>query len=146
MTPEVLLFILRLAGAVLLLGFFGVIAWLIYQDIRVASASLAAQERSYGHLLITACESGEPAVGTRFPLLPVTSIGRSSNNTIVVEDGYASSQHSLISRRGDLWWLEDLGSRNGTLLNELPLTETAVISPGDIITIGETKLKIEIDS
>nr|MBP6804905.1 FHA domain-containing protein [Chloroflexota bacterium] len=41
-------------------------------------------------------------------------------------------------------WLEDLGSRNGTLLNGAPLVETAVISAGDVITIGGTDLKVEL--
>jgi pSer/pThr/pTyr-binding forkhead associated (FHA) protein len=37
-----------------------------------------------------------------------------------------------------------LGSRNGTLLNDLPLKEAAVITTGDIITIGSTQLKVEL--
>jgi pSer/pThr/pTyr-binding forkhead associated (FHA) protein len=45
--------------------------------------------------------------------------------------------------RGQQWWLEDLNSRNGTLLNDVPLHEATVVSPGDIITIGSTHLKIE---
>ena len=74
----------------------------------------------------------------------MTSIGRSSNNVIVLDDGYTSGQHSLITRRGKLWWLEDLASRNGTLLNDAVLTETAVLSTGDVITIGNIKLKLEL--
>jgi hypothetical protein len=37
-----------------------------------------------------------------------------------------------------------LGSRNGTLLNGMPLTETAVVSSGDMITIGTVQLKVEL--
>jgi pSer/pThr/pTyr-binding forkhead associated (FHA) protein len=144
MNPEIILLLLRLAGAAVLLAFFGLIGWYIYQDVGFASAALAAQSQPLGGLIVVENPAGLPAVGTRYPLLPVTSIGRSSSNVIVLDDGYTSGQHSLINRRGELWWLEDLGSRNGTLLNDALLAETAVLSAGDIITIGNIKLKLEL--
>ncbi|MCP4422864.1 MAG: FHA domain-containing protein [Chloroflexi bacterium] len=144
MTLELTLFLLRLLSAVVLLAFFGLIGWFVYRDTAVTIQSLAAGARSLGHLVVVANEKESPAIGTRFPLLPVTGIGRASGNTIVLDDDYVSSRHSLIARRGDLWQLEDLGSRNGTLLNGIVLTETAVISPGDLITIGNVQLKLEI--
>lgn len=144
MTSEVMLFLLRLLGALLLLGFLGVIAWLIYRDLRTTAAVLAEQERHQGHLRVIAAENGNLAVDALLPLLPVTSIGRASSNTIVLDDHYASSEHVLITRRSGQWWLEDLNSRNGTLLNEVTLQgAAAVVSAGDIITIGNTQLKVE---
>jgi hypothetical protein len=156
MTPELLLLLLRLLGAGLLLGFLLVIAWLIYQDMRLMALALAEQERAHGQLRLIAdgatavtgrsdlIGAGNLATEALYPLLPVTSIGRATNNTIVLDDDYASGEHVLITRRGHLWWLEDLGSRNGTLLNDLPLKEAAVITTGDIITIGSTQLKVEL--
>jgi putative membrane protein len=79
-----------------------------------------------------------------FPLLPITTIGRASSNTIVLDNGYVSTEHVLITRRGDQWWLEDMGSRNGTLLNGVELGESAVISVGDVIGIGQTQFKVEL--
>ena len=144
MSPEIVLLLLRLASAAVLLAFFGFIGWAIYQDVRLTSAALAAQSQPLGRLIVVENQAGTPAVGTRYPLLPVTSIGRSSSNVIVLDDGYSSGKHSLITRRGELWWLEDLASRNGTLLNDAPLTETAVLSTGDMITIGNINLKLEL--
>jgi hypothetical protein len=149
MTPELLLLLLRLLGAGLLLGFLLVIAWLIYQDMRLMALALAEQERAHGQLRLiangaTAQQGSALTTESLYPLLPVTSIGRATNNTIVLDDDYASGEHVLITRRGNLWWLEDLGSRNGTLLNDLPLKEAAVITTGDIITIGSTQLKVEL--
>jgi pSer/pThr/pTyr-binding forkhead associated (FHA) protein len=92
---------------------------------------------------VVANESETPAIDTVFPLLPVTSIGRSAGNTIVLVDGYSSSEHALISRRNGQWYLQDQGSRNGTLLNDVPVADTAVVSAGDIIAIGGTRLKVE---
>ncbi|MCZ7666030.1 MAG: FHA domain-containing protein [Chloroflexi bacterium] len=75
---------------------------------------------------------------------PLTSIGRAPSSTIVLDYTFISQEHALLMERGGQWWLEDLGSRNGTLLNGAPLTETAVVSSGDIITIGEVQLKLEL--
>ncbi len=145
MAPELLLFILRLLGAAVLLAFFGLIGWFIYRDMAVTMESLAAQARPFGHLAVVVNETENPAVGTRYPLLPVTGIGRASTNTIILDDGYVSGQHCLIARRGELWQVEDLGSRNGTLLNGVALAETAVIAPGDVLTVGNIQLKLEIE-
>ena len=78
MTPELSLLILRLLGAAVLLAFFGLIGWFIYRDMHVTMESLAAQARPFGHLVVVVNETENPAVGTRYPLLPVTGIGRSS--------------------------------------------------------------------
>ena len=144
MTLPVVLLLLRWVSALALLGFLAMIAWLIYRDMETTADMLAQQGQTHGHLRVVATEQEQPAVGTLYPLLPVTSIGRSAGNTIVLDDGYVSGEHALITHRGRHWWLEDLNSRNGTLLNETPLTETAVISSGDIIGIGSTRLKVEL--
>ena len=81
---------------------------------------------------------------TAFPLHPLTSIGRAQSATIVIDDSYVSQEHALLTARGGQWWLEDLSSRNGTLLNGVLLAETAVVSSGDIITIGSVQLKVEL--
>ena len=143
MNMALILLLLRFLSAVLLLGFLLLIVWLIYQDMRTTTAVLASQKQPQGFLRLIANESGTQAINTTYPLLPVTSIGRAISSTIVLDNHYVSSAHALITRRHSQWWLEDLGSRNGTLLNDLPLSEATVVSPGDVITIGDTKLKIE---
>ena len=144
MTPELILFIFRIVSGLLLLGFLGGIAWLIYRDMQVTTAAIAEQERPYGRLRIIANEAEVPAVDTTFPLLPITSIGRAASNSVVLPDGYASAEHALITRRQGQWWIEDQGSRNGTLLNDVRLAGTAVISAGDVIAVGGTVLKLEL--
>ncbi len=144
MTPELILLIFRVLSGLLLLAFLGALAWLIYRDMQVTALALQEQERPYGRLRIIANEVALPAVNTIYPLLPITSIGRAASNTIVLPDGFASAEHALITRREGKWWLEDRGSRNGTLLNEAVLEGTAVISAGDMIAIGGTVLKLEL--
>ena len=138
MDVTLVLFGLRLLGAAVLLVFMLVMGWLVYGEMRSSTAVLqtANQPRGLLHMLNS---DQEP-----FPLLPLTRLGRAPSNAIVVDDGFTSSEHALIVLRGQRWWLEDLESRNGTLLNDVPLTEPAVISAGDVVTIGQTRFKVEI--
>lgn len=143
MADGFMLFVLRLLGGILLFAFLAALAWLVYLDLRHDAVAMRAGQRSLGHLRVIASTADTAAAGTIFPLLPLTRIGRANSNTIVLEDSFVSAEHALLSRREQQWWLEDLGSRNGTLLNDLPLEEAAVVSAGDVITIGGIALKIE---
>lgn len=147
MDPAVLLLLLRLLAALVLLAFLGVIGWLIYQDMQLTRELWAERGRAYGVLRVVGGDqgNGRPADGL-YPLRPVTSIGRASANTIVLEDDYVSNEHAMLMLRGRQWWLEDLNSRNGTLLNDVRLDAPTVVSPGDVITIGNTRLKLEFSA
>lgn len=144
MTLTIVLFLLRLLSAAVLIAFVGVAMWYMARDMRLTAASLQAQARPQGVLTVIGTEVVGLYVGQQFPLLPVTGIGRNPSNTIVLEDEYTSGEHVLISLRNSRWWVEDLNSRNGTLLNGQALTDTAVVSSGDIVTIGSTILKLEL--
>lgn len=143
MSEADLLLLLRYLGAILLLGFLAAAFWFIIQDMQMSAAALSERQQEHVFLRVLVGDAAALIPDTLFPLTPVTSLGRSSGNTIVVDDGYASAEHALITLRGHHWWLEDLGSRNGTLLNDLPVNEATVLSVGDIITIGDTQLKFE---
>lgn len=147
MDPAFLLLLLRLLAALLLLAFLGVISWLIYRDIRATRDLLAARGRAYGVLRIVeeGGGNGRPSDGV-YPLRPVTSIGRASANTVVLDDDYVSNEHAMLMLRGRQWWLEDLNSRNGTLLNDVRLDTPTIITPGDVITIGNTRLRMELSA
>jgi hypothetical protein len=144
MEPQVVLFLLRLAGAALLLLFLGAIGWFIYRDVQMAAQTVPEAQRSYGSLRVIASESGNLPEGSEFPLSPVMGIGRSASNAVVVEDDYVSGEHALLSLRGSQWWLEDLNSRNGTLLNDVVLDSPVVVAMGDVVTIGNTRFKLEL--
>ncbi|HEU4867300.1 MAG TPA: DUF3662 and FHA domain-containing protein [Actinomycetota bacterium] len=68
------------------------------------------------------------------------TLGRSSSNGIVVDDPNASRAHCQLSRKDGEWWLTDLGSTNGTLVNEAMIKERR-LSSGDRIKIGATELE-----
>ena len=140
---NIALFVFRLLSAALLLTLVGGMAYLIYRDMRLNAALLAAQQTAVGKLRVITSD-GDVAVGTIYPLLPLTSIGRAASSNITLTDNFASGEHALITRRGQLWQVEDLGSRNGTLLNGVKLEEKTAVSPGDVIAIGGTEFKFEL--
>lgn len=143
MSPDVVLLLLRIVSTLLLLLFLGVMAWLIFQEMRLTRAVLADRRRHHGRIRATTAEEVGDGQQLVFPLSPVTSIGRASSNSVVLDDDYVSNEHALLHLRGQQWWLEDLNSRNGTLLNGVRLTEATVVGPGDVIVIGNMQLRVE---
>ena len=67
------------------------------------------------------------------------TMGRTSSNEIVLADANASREHARISRRQDGWWIVDLGSTNGTLVNEVLVKERR-LRDGDTIRVGSTQM------
>lgn len=145
MSTDVVLLALRAIAAALLLGFLGAIFWVLWRDFRASASTLAEGRRQRGRLVVMRGPDGATGATKSFPLLPLTSLGRSPTNTIVLDDTFCSQEHALVTRRGGQWWLEDRNSSNGTLLNDEPVREPVVVSTGDVIGIGQILLKVELE-
>jgi pSer/pThr/pTyr-binding forkhead associated (FHA) protein len=141
---DILLLVLRVLLAISLYVFLAAVLIMVWRDLRQTTAGRETIRRS-GQLIVLQTADEAIEVGTAFPLQVITSIGRSSSNTITISDNYASSQHALLSWRESQWWLEDQGSRNGTLLNDTRVTEPTIVSTGDVIHVGHTQLKLELE-
>jgi diguanylate cyclase (GGDEF)-like protein len=77
------------------------------------------------------------SVGTRFELdRPVFRIGRGTGNDLALEEENVSRSHARIEARGDRWILMDVGSTNGTMLNDRRLVGYGELRLGDRIKIG----------
>ncbi|HEY9791144.1 MAG TPA: FHA domain-containing protein [Candidatus Obscuribacterales bacterium] len=83
----------------------------------------------------------------RYPLTQsVSKIGRDKANTISLQnDSYVSRHHAWVLFIKGSYWVEDLGSTNGTLLNGEVLSERKQIFPGDRIKLGRTELVFELN-
>jgi pSer/pThr/pTyr-binding forkhead associated (FHA) protein len=132
-----------LLAAALLLAFFGFIAWLIYRDIKLVTRAGQRDSEVFGRLRVRLPDSEPETYGREYPLYAVTKIGRAQSNAITLDDAFSSNEHVLIVRRAGKWWLEDLDSRNGTLLNEIALDAPAVLVSGDVVTVGRTSLEFD---
>jgi pSer/pThr/pTyr-binding forkhead associated (FHA) protein len=78
------------------------------------------------------------ALGTGTVLL-----GRSPDCSLVVEDQYASGRHARLFPQEGRWYVEDLGSTNGTLLDGQPLGQPAPVRAGSRLRIGGTLLELQ---
>lgn len=81
--------------------------------------------------------------GERFDLFGGLSIGRSADADVRIEDRYASGLHARIYMRAGRYYVEDMNSTNGTLLNDASLSGEAELVPGDVIRIGDTEFRFE---
>jgi len=70
-------------------------------------------------------------------------IGRGTDAAIRLDDDYASTRHARIAISGDQWFVEDLGSTNGTYIGSVRLTQPTVITLGTQIRIGKTILELK---
>ena len=71
-----------------------------------------------------------------------TSLGRADENDIVLGGDLVSRKHARLLVQGDLLRIEDLGSRNGSRINGIPLQGSKDLSPGDVVTLGENTLSV----
>jgi pSer/pThr/pTyr-binding forkhead associated (FHA) protein len=146
MTTEAVLFALRVFSAITLLLFLILILSALWRDYRNAVSSAESTRRTYGQLVeLREVNGNYLPVGTNYPLLQLTSMGRAPTNTIMVDDTFASGDHAVVALRSGQWWLEDRQSRNGTTLNEILITQPAVITHGDIIGIGKIRFRLELE-
>lgn len=148
--------IMRFSFLILLWLFIFATVRVIRSDLRMAGQSRVAtapprrrsnrspEQRSGrppgpSHLVITA---GDLA-GTRISLTgaPVL-IGRANDSTVVLTDDYASTRHARITYNENRWWIEDLGSTNGTYLGQHKLESPAPLEPGVPVRIGKTVLEL----
>ena len=87
--------------------------------------------------------SPEDEKGRAFPLADELTIGRSPRCSVsLAADGFVSQVHARLFRRGDEYWVEDLGSTNGTLMNGRKLAGAAPLRKGDVIQVGQTVLEL----
>ena len=84
-----------------------------------------------------------PSAGESVPLdqLPLL-IGRGPDAAIRRDDDYVSTRHARIAASGDQWFVEDLGSTNGTYLGNQRLTQPTTIMLGSQVRIGKTVLEL----
>ncbi len=83
--------------------------------------------------------------GDRYDLFGGLSIGRSADADVRIDDRYASGLHARMYPRAGRYYLEDMNSTNGTLMNETPVTGEVELVPGDRIRIGDTELRFELE-
>ena len=106
----------------------------------VASTEIAPADGTPLKLVIT---SGA-LQGQELPLQgDVITIGRSPDSSLVIQDDYTSTHHARLENRAGTWFVNDLGSTNGTWLDRSRITSPTVLNPGVPVRIGRTVVKLQ---
>jgi hypothetical protein len=106
---------------------------------RAAAAGKKRGQKGFRTLVVTA----GPLTGTKITLgdQPIL-IGRADDSTLVLTDDFASSRHARLTNRGGQWYVEDLGSTNGTYLDQQRVQGPLLINPGHPLRLAQTALEL----
>jgi len=83
------------------------------------------------------------AGGESFELVEISTLGRSRDAIVPVGDPRASRRHALIRRQADGFWFFDLGSSNGSYINDRRVTTAQLLKNGDLVKLGDHQLRFE---
>lgn len=129
---------LRTALALTLYIFLGWALWLLWRDLHQQQHTITAHQ-------ITPLNLGIELAGItqqqRFTTAEVI-VGRDANCTCVINSNAVSAHHTRLSYHHNQWWAEDLGSTNGTLLNNEAIVEAVVLALGDQLRCGDATLTV----
>lgn len=144
MAAEIVLAVLRYGFLLLLYYFLWLVVRTAYRDVFGGARGVARKRELPAKEMMLVIEEPEevPANGRQFVLGDKTTIGRWRTNDVVVGDRYVSGRHAAIYRRNNEYWLEDLGSTNGTYLNGRPVHRPTRLSDNDQVTMGGVVLRV----
>ncbi len=132
------------------IGLFYAILLLLIVGVYREMSHGARKERSagrndYGRLRVIAVgDDRHLQAGSMLNLLPETRLGAARDNDILLSDPYVSRHHACLLWDGTTWWVEDLNSRNGTLVNRQPCSPGIAIPlpNGAVLSLGEMSFEL----
>lgn len=131
-----ILLVLRLLFAVALFAFLVGMIWILWRDLN-RQRDLAAANQPAPLTLLIAGSSPRQFTGS------MVIVGRDPACDLCLDDPTVSAQHARLSYHHNQWWLEDLRSRNGTLLNDELIATATVITRGDVIRCGGVTVQVD---
>jgi hypothetical protein len=111
------------------------------EDLEGPAGAFALTDASRPRLVVES--SPVLTAGTEFVLERGMTIGRSPSSGVLIDDDFVSHMHARVMRRGEFYFISDLGSTNGTTINGRPVDEDRQLRVRDEIRLGETVLRYE---
>jgi pSer/pThr/pTyr-binding forkhead associated (FHA) protein len=127
--------------ALALYGFLGWALYLLWREVQKQGQSLA-NRRVPGISLMIRHEQDTPILKHFFQSEII--LGRDPGCDIPLSDDTVSTRHAHLMYHHSQWWLEDLASTNGTILNEAAVDMPTVITSGDEIMCGGTHITVSL--
>jgi len=147
---DVAILALRLALVVVLYFFLAIVvrtAWRSLQTRPEAPPSRKGAEVTRTgepllRLLVIEPGDSDLAAGAVLEVSHGATFGRAERSSVQVADPAVSAEHARLERLRDTWIIADLGSTNGTLLNQTLVRGQAELEAGDVVGLGNVRLKV----
>jgi pSer/pThr/pTyr-binding forkhead associated (FHA) protein len=145
--------------SVLKLTLLALLYFFIYRAVRSVAVDLSGRRASAGSTAEDRPAKPRAARGGRAPTALVLhapdarrpqtvrlrdplELGRAESCQVRLEDTYASQHHARLSSRDGSWFIEDLGSTNGTYVNDHRVQAPLEVHAGDVVRIGKTVMEL----
>ncbi len=146
---DVTILALRLALVAVLYLFLAIVMRGAIRGLRTAAPGRPAEsarkvENRITGLRLVVREPGtsELEPGQLVELVDGAVLGRSSRAEVVIADSSVSAEHARVFRVGRAWVVTDLGSTNGTQVNETPVNGEMPLTANDVLTLGSVRLQV----
>ena len=135
---------LRIAFIALIYLFLFVVLRTTVRELGSAARAMDGGEGRASMMALTVLDAADSSLlpGAALALDAASSIGRVAGNTIVVDDPHTSARHAELRFERGQWWLRDLGSSNGTMLNDEPVRTVMGVRAGDVIQCGRVRFRL----
>lgn len=135
---------LRILFLALLYGFLFIVFRSTVRELGLTARQMTTGEGGIADAALLVLDPAESSLvaGSSVALDAVSIVGRGADSTIVVDDPHVSVRHAELRFKHGQWWLRDLGSSNGTVLNGTPVRAVMGVRPGDDIQCGRVRFRI----
>jgi len=137
----VVVLILRILIAVALYAFAAYAFYLLWKTIRKPADTRSGSSMP----ALTLHPAKKSGMQTQRFESETVLVGREKGCQLCLADDTISARHARLSYHNKQWWVEDLGSTNGTFLNKLPVTTPTVLTKDDTLTFGKFSLVVEFE-
>ncbi len=134
---------LRVILAMSLYVFLGFALLTLWREFRTQATLLATRKVPGIHLNI---QIGDQPTFQRHYTQSDILLGRDTHCDLPLQDDTVSARHARLSHHHGQWWLEDLGSTNGTRLNHDKVSIPTVVINGDLVECGRASIVINLGS
>jgi hypothetical protein len=114
---------------------------IMYKDVKSGDKKKVLK-KALGLEVLTVVEGCNLKKGSIIPINRVITLGRREDNLVMLTDPYASGYHAKVYPKNTEYFVEDLNSTNGTLLNDEFVEGRVLLEIGDEIRIGSTRFRV----